>query len=55
MTETPFDGALPVRPPIDSDTERAARAFIERVEQLAGAPITIVSVGPDRSATFLRQ
>jgi adenylosuccinate synthase len=37
------------------DLPKAARAYIERVEQLAGAPITIVSVGPERSATFLRQ
>jgi adenylosuccinate synthase len=37
------------------DLPRAARAYIERVEQLAGAPVTIVSVGPERSATFLRQ
>jgi len=37
------------------DLPQAARAYIERVEQLAGAPITIVSVGPDRSATFLKQ
>jgi len=37
------------------DLPRAARAYVERVEQLAGAPVTIVSVGPDRSATFLRQ
>jgi adenylosuccinate synthase len=37
------------------DLPRAARAYVERVEQLAGAPVTIVSVGPERSATFLRQ
>jgi predicted nucleotidyltransferase len=40
MTDTAFSGALPVRPPIDADTERAARAFIERVSaryDLAGA------------------
>jgi adenylosuccinate synthase len=37
------------------DLPKAARAYIERVEQLAGAPVTIVSVGPERSATFLRQ
>jgi adenylosuccinate synthase len=36
------------------DLPKAARAYIERVEQLAGAPVTIVSVGPERSATFLR-
>ena len=37
------------------DLPRAARAYLERVEQLAGAPITIVSVGPERNATFLKQ
>jgi len=37
------------------DLPKAARAYVERVEQLAGAPVTIVSVGPERSATFLRQ
>lgn len=37
------------------DLPAAARAYIERVEQLAGAPVKIVSVGPERSATFLRQ
>jgi adenylosuccinate synthase len=37
------------------DLPKAARAYIERVETLAGAPVTIVSVGPERSATFLRQ
>jgi adenylosuccinate synthase len=29
-----------------------ARSYIERVEELAGVPITIVSVGPQRSATL---
>jgi len=38
-----------------ADLPKAARAYVERVEQLGGAPVTIVSVGPDRSATFLRQ
>jgi len=37
------------------DLPREARAYIERVEELAGAPVSIVSVGPERSATFLRQ
>jgi adenylosuccinate synthase len=37
------------------DLPKAARAYVERVEQLAGSPVTIVSVGPERSATFLRQ
>ncbi len=33
---------------------KAARAYVERVEQLAGIPVTIVSVGRQRSATFFR-
>jgi adenylosuccinate synthase len=37
------------------DLPREAQAYVERVEQLAGAPVTIVSVGPERSATFLRE
>jgi adenylosuccinate synthase len=31
----------------------AARRYLERVEELAGVPVTLVSVGPDREATFL--
>jgi len=33
---------------------KTARAYIERVEELAGVPVTIVSVGKQRSATFFR-
>jgi adenylosuccinate synthase len=33
---------------------KAARRYIERVEELAGIPVTIVSVGRQRSATFFR-
>jgi len=29
-----------------------ARSYVERVEQLAGVPIRLISVGPQRSATF---
>jgi adenylosuccinate synthase len=29
-----------------------ARAYVRRVEELAGVPVTMVSVGPDRAATF---
>ena len=32
----------------------AARAYIERLEQLSGVPITMVSVGPDRNQTIFR-
>ena len=31
-----------------------ARAYLERIEQLAGVPITMVSTGPDRAETILR-
>ncbi|HSM02709.1 MAG TPA: adenylosuccinate synthase [Acidimicrobiia bacterium] len=34
------------------DLPQAARDYIERIEELAGVPVTIVSVGPQRSATF---
>jgi len=30
----------------------AAQAYVRRIEELAGVPVTLVSVGPDRSATF---
>jgi adenylosuccinate synthase len=32
----------------------AARAYVERIEALAGVPVSIVSVGPQRSATFTK-
>ncbi|MFB3890436.1 MAG: adenylosuccinate synthase [Phycisphaerae bacterium] len=32
----------------------AARAYVERVEQLVGRPVSIISVGPDRSQTITR-
>jgi len=33
---------------------REAQQYVKRIEQLSGAPIKIVSVGPDRAATLLR-
>jgi adenylosuccinate synthase len=33
----------------------AARAFLERIEKLCGLPIEIVSVGPEKSETLIRQ
>ena len=30
-----------------------ARAYLERIEQLTGAPIAMVSTGPDRDETIL--
>ncbi len=32
----------------------AARAYIERLEQLSGVPVSMVSVGPDRNQTIFR-
>jgi adenylosuccinate synthase len=32
----------------------AARAFLARLEEIAGAPVSIVSVGPDRDETVIR-
>jgi len=34
------------------DLPEAARAYVRRVEELAGVPVKIVSVGPERAATF---
>jgi adenylosuccinate synthase len=35
-----------------NDLPGEARAYVERVEELAGVPITMISVGPQRAATF---
>ena len=32
---------------------RNARAYLERIEHLTGAPIAMVSTGPDRDETIL--
>ncbi|MGZ8563751.1 MAG: adenylosuccinate synthase [Candidatus Limnocylindria bacterium] len=37
-----------------SDLPEAARAYVERLEVLAGAPITYVSVGPERAQMIVR-
>jgi adenylosuccinate synthase len=34
---------------------RAARDYINLIEKIAGRPVSIVSVGPDRNQTFVRQ
>ncbi|MNR50064.1 Adenylosuccinate synthetase [compost metagenome] len=31
----------------------AARAYIKRIEELVGAPIDIISTGPDRNETIV--
>jgi adenylosuccinate synthase len=36
------------------DLPREAQQYIKRVEQLIGAPIKMLSVGPDRTATIMR-
>ncbi|MBU1227546.1 MAG: adenylosuccinate synthase [Actinobacteria bacterium] len=35
------------------DLPKAARDYLARIEELAGVPVSMVSVGPDREATFL--
>jgi adenylosuccinate synthase len=37
-----------------ADLPAEGRAYVERLEQLVGAPIRMVSVGPDRTATLMR-
>ena len=37
------------------DLPPTARAYVERIEQLVGVPVTAVSVGADRQETILRQ
>ena len=36
------------------DLPEEARSYVDRIEELAGAPITMISVGPQRSATFAK-
>jgi len=36
------------------DLPGAARAYVERIEALVGAPVRIISVGPDREQTIRR-
>ncbi|MEX2961878.1 adenylosuccinate synthase [Microbulbifer sp. TYP-18] len=38
----------------ESELPQAARDYIARIEELVGAPIDIVSTGPDRSETIVR-
>jgi adenylosuccinate synthase len=32
-----------------------ARSYLERLQALVGVPITIISTGPDRDQTIIRQ
>ncbi len=36
------------------DLPQNAKAYIERIEQIAGVPVSIIAVGPDRDQTILR-
>jgi adenylosuccinate synthase len=33
---------------------REAQQYVKRIEQLVGAPVKMVSVGPERTATLIR-
>ncbi len=37
------------------DLPAEARTYVERIEELAGVPIRMISVGPQRAATFTKQ
>jgi adenylosuccinate synthase len=37
------------------DLPAACQAYIERLGELAGAPVDVVSVGPDREHTLVRR
>ena len=37
------------------DLPRAARAYVKRVEEIIGAPVRLISVGPDRKQTIRRR
>ncbi|MGI6216041.1 MAG: adenylosuccinate synthase [Coriobacteriales bacterium] len=36
------------------DLPEKARAYVERIEQIAGVPVSIIAVGPDRDQTIMR-
>ena len=36
------------------DLPKAAQRYVERIEEIAGVPVTSVGVGPDRDATLKR-
>jgi adenylosuccinate synthase len=38
-----------------SDLPKPARAYVERVESLVGAPVSLIGVGPERSQTLVRE
>ena len=34
---------------------KGARAYLERIEELAGVPVDLISTGPDREETIVRR
>jgi adenylosuccinate synthase len=66
MTQTDFHHAKPIYEHLDGwwedladvrkfdDLPVNAQRYVERVEQLAGAPVSIVGVGPRRDQTIVR-
>jgi adenylosuccinate synthase len=66
MTQTDFHHAKPIYEHLDGwwedladvrkfgDLPANAQRYVERVEQLAGAPVAIVGVGPRRDQTIVR-
>ena len=35
-----------------ADLPAGARAYVRRIEELSGTPVSLISVGPDRDATI---
>jgi adenylosuccinate synthase len=48
--DMPGWGELSVDEPLPTALER----YVERIEQAVGVPVTLVSLGPDRAETVLR-
>jgi adenylosuccinate synthase len=51
-TRMPGWDALPADARDVTDLPRAARAYVESIERMAGVPLCLVSVGPDRNQTI---
>jgi adenylosuccinate synthase len=66
MTQTDFHHATPIYEFFDgwaddisgsrsmSDLPKAAQAYVEALEEMSGAPISVVGVGPGREAAIVR-
>ncbi|MEO8083783.1 MAG: adenylosuccinate synthase [Ardenticatenales bacterium] len=57
--EPVYTSCAPIDAPLDGCTSvdqlpSAARAYVDQVERFVGVPISVISVGPDRSQTLLR-